>query len=204
MRRELSQLQLNLSESKAAAVEARQVAERDVESVRAEWKAKLSAAHDAHENATCGLKLAHESQIKDLKEAFEDERKQLLAKIKQLQRVTADLEYKYANRESREEDVQKINQLLKEAKEKDEALLKAYNDMKFYKLELVNREENYNKTFGRTPTVASGPHPPAAAEQTATSAVKTNHVNPATAPAKMDPSKIPPNVKRKSMGGEST
>jgi hypothetical protein len=32
-------------------------------------------------------------------------------------------------------------------------LKKAAEDMKFYKLELVNREDNYNKMFGSTPMV---------------------------------------------------
>lgn len=32
-------------------------------------------------------------------------------------------------------------------------LKKAAEDMKFYKLELINREESYNKMFGTNPNV---------------------------------------------------
>jgi hypothetical protein len=32
-------------------------------------------------------------------------------------------------------------------------LKKAAEDMKFFKLELINREDNYNKMFGTTPNV---------------------------------------------------
>jgi hypothetical protein len=32
-------------------------------------------------------------------------------------------------------------------------LKKAAEDMKFYKLELINREESYNKMFGATPNI---------------------------------------------------
>ena len=46
-----------------------------------------------------------------------------------------------------------IAKLQQEVQVKDEALKKAYEDMKFYKLELLNREENYNKMFGASPTV---------------------------------------------------
>ena len=37
--------------------------------------------------------------------------------------------------------------------QKDNLLKKAAEDMKFYKLELINREENYNKMFGTNPNI---------------------------------------------------
>ena len=37
--------------------------------------------------------------------------------------------------------------------EKDNLLKKAADDMKFYKLELLNREKNYNKVFGANPNI---------------------------------------------------
>ena len=37
--------------------------------------------------------------------------------------------------------------------EKDNLLKKAAEDMKFYKLELLNREKNYNKVFGANPNI---------------------------------------------------
>lgn len=54
---------------------------------------------------------------------------------------------------SREEDTELIKHLQSELANKEEALKKTYEDMKFYKLELINREENYNKVFGATPNV---------------------------------------------------
>ncbi len=36
---------------------------------------------------------------------------------------------------------------------KDNLLKKAAEDMKFYKLELINREDSYNKMFGSNPNV---------------------------------------------------
>merc|ERR1719230_1880019 len=38
-------------------------------------------------------------------------------------------------------------------REKEAAINKLVEEMRFYKLELVNREQNYNKVFGASPTV---------------------------------------------------
>ena len=46
-----------------------------------------------------------------------------------------------------------IRQLQEEIIQKDNALKKAAEDMKFYKLELINREDNFNKMFGTNPNV---------------------------------------------------
>lgn len=59
----------------------------------------------------------------------------------------------YDNRPSRSEDLELIKALQEEVMEKDLQLKKAAEDMKFYKLELLNREENYNKIFGSKPVV---------------------------------------------------
>ena len=100
------------------------------------------------------------------------------SKIKQLKKAVGDLEYKYANREARSEDVERINGLLKEMREKDDALIKAFNDMKYYKLELHNREESYNKVFGRQPSIANPNTAPAA------DTVGSKPNNPSSAPPK--------------------
>ncbi len=46
-----------------------------------------------------------------------------------------------------------IRQLQEQCKEKDAQLKKAAEDMKFYKLELINREQSYNKVFGSKPVI---------------------------------------------------
>ena len=59
----------------------------------------------------------------------------------------------YEGRPSRPEDLELIRQLQEEVVQKDNLLKKAAEDMKFYKLELVNREDSYNKMFGTNPNV---------------------------------------------------
>eukprot|EP00658_Telonema_sp_P-2_P033394 TRINITY_DN24520_c0_g1_i1.p1 TRINITY_DN24520_c0_g1~~TRINITY_DN24520_c0_g1_i1.p1 ORF type:complete len:696 (+),score=243.11 TRINITY_DN24520_c0_g1_i1:168-2090(+) len=132
--------------------------ERDMQAKRHQQdinNLKQDLEHDRN-SALAAAHHQHAQEIESLNANFDAERTQFNNKIKQLKRVVGDLEYKYANRESRTEDVEKINSLLKDLRDKDEALLKAYTDMKFYKLELVNREESYNKVFGRQPNIAGG------------------------------------------------
>ena len=53
--------------------------------------------------------------------------------------------------------------------QKDNLLKKAAEDMKFYKLELINREQSYNQMFGSNPNVGVinpiGKAPPGMAKQ---------------------------------------
>lgn len=46
-----------------------------------------------------------------------------------------------------------MKQLQEDVLVKEQALKKAAEDMKFYKLELINREQSYNTMFGTNPNV---------------------------------------------------
>ena len=43
-----------------------------------------------------------------------------------------------------------------QVREKDELVRRTYEEMKFFKLELKNREENFNQRFGGGPRVGGG------------------------------------------------
>uniref|UniRef100_A0A8C5JQV8 Family with sequence similarity 184 member A n=1 Tax=Junco hyemalis TaxID=40217 RepID=A0A8C5JQV8_JUNHY len=64
-----------------------------------------------------------------------------------------EMEEKYKNRESRPEDLQLISELKDLIAERDQLIKKLIEDKKFYQLELVNRESNYNKMFNASPNV---------------------------------------------------
>ncbi|XP_042318074.1 protein FAM184A isoform X2 [Sceloporus undulatus] len=64
-----------------------------------------------------------------------------------------EMEEKYQNRESRPEDVQLIAELKDLITERDQLIKKLIDDKKFYQLELVNRETNFNKVFNASPNV---------------------------------------------------
>nr|CCD14957.1 unnamed protein product [Trypanosoma congolense IL3000] len=98
----------------------------------------------------------HKMFIDDLLMQQKEERVLHNKTVKELQEAFDDLRHRYEYRESRPEDVEMINRLMQEARKKEQELKKALDDMKMYKLELVNRENNYNKVFGRRPIVAPG------------------------------------------------
>lgn len=60
---------------------------------------------------------------------------------------------RYENRPSREEDVKRIRQLEADAIESRNVAARAREEMAFFKRELLNREENYNKKFNANPVV---------------------------------------------------
>ncbi|XP_067149899.1 protein FAM184A [Apteryx mantelli] len=70
-----------------------------------------------------------------------------------LQISLEEMEEKYKTRESRPEDLQLISELKDLIAERDQLIKKLIEDKKFYQLELVNRETNYNKVFNASPNV---------------------------------------------------
>ncbi|XP_045150235.1 protein FAM184A [Echinops telfairi] len=70
-----------------------------------------------------------------------------------LQVSLEEMEEKYLQRESKAEDIQMITELKAMLSERDQVIKKLIEDNKFYQLELVNRETNFNKMFNSSPTV---------------------------------------------------
>ncbi|XP_006839947.1 PREDICTED: protein FAM184A isoform X2 [Chrysochloris asiatica] len=64
-----------------------------------------------------------------------------------------EMEEKYLQRESKAEDIQMITELKAMLTERDQVIKKLIEDNKFYQLELVNRETNFNKVFNSSPIV---------------------------------------------------
>jgi hypothetical protein len=73
--------------------------------------------------------------------------------IVQLQMQVSTLESKYNKRDSRPEDIERIRKLEEMVVEAQEEVKRVEEEMKYFKLELVNREENFNKNFGNQPRV---------------------------------------------------
>lgn len=97
-----------------------------------------------------------EEQIREtqaLQEQFDRARQLQESQTELLQHRVTELQELYDSRPSREEDLARIIALEAEVAEQARAIEKLVEDMKFYKLELVNREHNYNKVFGGAPTV---------------------------------------------------
>ena len=58
-------------------------------------------------------------------------------------------------RPSRPEDLDMIRDLDEQIQQKDTFIKKQEEDMKFYKLELINREQSYNQMFGTAPNIGT-------------------------------------------------
>lgn len=127
-----------------------------VESMKRDFETERDAQKRFTENYINEVAAKHKSIVDDLMQQHNEKQATQSALIQELQAALDDLRHRYEYRESRAEDVAMINRLLKEGKQKDQLLKKAMSDLKMYKLELINREENYNKVFGRQPRVASG------------------------------------------------
>ena len=72
--------------------------------------------------------------------------------------ITAQAEYKelvdrWHKRESLPEDLNRIIQLENEMVDKDELVIKTREEMLYFKREMLNREENFNQKFNRSPNV---------------------------------------------------
>jgi hypothetical protein len=111
------------------------------------------------------LNLEHKEEIEYLKEENINEIKQILSDFDQskilfkqemskLHQELKEAAIKYENRESREDDVQIIRDLNASIEKYRSDLLKAEDQANFYKLELCNREVNFNKIFNNSPLLS--------------------------------------------------
>ena len=74
-------------------------------------------------------------------------------KYSQLNDKFTELQDLYEQRPSRPEDLEMLRDLNEQIVSKDAFIKKQEDDMKFYKLELINREASYNQMFGSQPNI---------------------------------------------------
>ena len=63
------------------------------------------------------------------------------------------MEEKFRQRPSRDEDIERLKELTQKLFERELECERANEEKKHYRLELVNREENFNKVFNASPNV---------------------------------------------------
>ncbi|KAL3661621.1 hypothetical protein V7S43_013380 [Phytophthora oleae] len=93
------------------------------------------------------------AETKQLSDQFEETRRLMAEKVAYLKTMITEWQDKYARRESRPEDIARIVELERLVMEKDALTRRTLDEMAYFKRELLNREEMYNKTFSRTPNV---------------------------------------------------
>ncbi|TYZ65305.1 hypothetical protein PybrP1_002313 [[Pythium] brassicae (nom. inval.)] len=93
------------------------------------------------------------AETKLLSDQFEETRRLMADKVTLLKQAVAEWEERYARRESRPEDVSRLAELGRLVAEKDALVRQTLDEMAYFKRELLNREEMYNKMFARAPNV---------------------------------------------------
>jgi chromosome segregation ATPase len=144
----VARLEVNLKTAEREREEAIQKKEEDF----AKEKRSLKEQHKAELENMIQDQLRETTQ---LKEQFDRARQLQDEQIEMLQLRVQELQELYDSRPSREEDVERIHALEAEVEEKENVIKRLLDEMQFYKLELVNREQNYNKVFGASPLVGT-------------------------------------------------
>lgn len=157
LRAEINRLQEELGAAQKSAEQERRHAEEVRQALLSDHEHRVEDLETRHAVDLNRLAADHKRIFDDFSRQMVQERAGHQASVESLRKAYEELEHKYKFRESRPEDVELINQLLQEKHDLTKDLAKAYEDMKIYKLELINREENYNKLFGRRPIVAAPP-----------------------------------------------
>ncbi|XP_013402625.1 protein FAM184A-like [Lingula anatina] len=106
-----------------------------------------------HEEQVNSLSADHLRETQDMLGEFNRAQDLLKDKISALQIMLEEAEDNYRNRESRPEDLEMIKQLQKALEDREEYMKRLEDEKKYYQLELVNRETNFNKVFNTQPNV---------------------------------------------------
>lgn len=116
-----------------------------------EHETAIRREREAGERAVIEVGQRCNEDIRILKQEHSEIRNAYDNKIEELQMEYKALEERWLRRESRPEDLQRISMLENEMKEKDALVVKTREEMMYFKREMLNREENYNKKFGASP-----------------------------------------------------
>lgn len=92
-------------------------------------------------------------ETKALNDHFEETKTFMEGNLLELKMQLEEWKVKYANRESRPEDLERIASLEESVRHKNLLIRKTLDEMAYFKREMLNREEMYNKTFARNPNV---------------------------------------------------
>ncbi|XP_056005748.1 protein FAM184A-like [Ostrea edulis] len=110
------------------------------------------------------LNKRHLQEIENIKQDFSRESESMMSefteaqeilkdKISELQIMLDEAEERYSNRDSRPEDLELIQQLRDAIAERESRMKQLIDEKRYYQLELVNRETNFNKVFNNNTNV---------------------------------------------------
>lgn len=157
---ELTIVNSNLLEKSGHCVELEKNLSQRTEELRlanADKDAKLADAASREAAALEALRQAHARETEQTRAEYEADKHDLRTSMQQeydiLESDFLALQERWETRESRPEDLERIRQLEEEMVDKDKLVKKTMEEMVYFKRELLNREENFNKRFNQNVNV---------------------------------------------------
>lgn len=120
--------------------------EADIETQRTLAEERERKLRSTHASECETLRRQHEYDVESL-------RRDLQGKYDELNSEFMALQHRWETRESRPEDVARIEELTQQMKDMKRLVKKTQEEMIYFKRELLNREENFNKRFNANPNV---------------------------------------------------
>jgi len=106
-----------------------------------------------HEKVLATAEADYLQKTQDMVTEFSHAQQLLKDKISQLQHMLEAAEDRYRNREPRDEDLELITHLKNMLHEQENTMKQLVEEKRYFQMELVNRETNFNKVFNSDPKV---------------------------------------------------
>ena len=148
-----SKLEQELKEAQAAAAKQALQDKMSIQNLIRDNDLNVRNEKEAGQKALLEQQKRLDADAKLLQMEFDEDRSRFERSIQEANYNYSLLLEKYQNRESRPDDIARIQQLEYEMIEKDELVKTTRDEMLYLKRELMNREESYNSKFNATPTV---------------------------------------------------
>jgi len=142
-----------LAKIEAEAAKKIKVAEKRVVEIEQEFGIKEAELKDRLKKDKENYLKDHLEYVRKVQEECEILKRLHQEKIDDLVMTYRELQEAFQTRPSRPEDLELIEKLKEDNILKTEELRQAIENLKLFKLELLNREDNYNKMFNGTPNV---------------------------------------------------
>lgn len=118
-----------------------------------ERRMEIESLNLAHSNATSFAAEQHREELAAAEATRLEEKAGYESEMSTLKSEMEQMHERWLARESRPEDIERIQNLEREMIEKDALVKKTREEMAYFKRELLNREENFNKKFNTNPNV---------------------------------------------------
>lgn len=166
--------------------EVKQEAQKELKNIEANLKRQREAEFNDLNGEHLRQKQLLVNEFKQAQEIFKK-------RIYELEGLLEEMNSRYQQRESRDEDIEMIQSLKFGLQAKGETLKKLEEEKKYFQMELVNRETNFNKVFNNAPNIGvinplnykKSKGPSSATTSTTTTTLQSGKISPGV--ARLDP-----------------